>query len=255
MSPVSTTQAQLRVRLANSSEVEQALALRYQVFNAELDTGLPASRETGLDEDEFDPWCEHLIVTDCARENAVVGTYRILRRSRAVEGIGFYTDREFDLGQMYRLQEEPAEIGRSCVHPDYRNGSVISLLWKGLGDYMTERNIHYLMGCGSVHTQDARLASKVYAYLKAKDALVDPAFEVRAWPDYRLERFDPHFVPEENRPAGRDIPPLFKGYVRAGARFAGDPAVDREFGTVDFFILFNIDEVSRRYGRHYLGTE
>ncbi|MBE8427083.1 GNAT family N-acetyltransferase, partial [Leptospira borgpetersenii serovar Tarassovi] len=122
----------LEVRIAeNQLEIERTLALRYEVFNLELGEGLPQSAATRKDRDEYDLFCDHLIVIDKNRENKIVGTYRILRRSVAKQNLGFYSDNEFDITKIYEFDAETAEIGRSCVHPEYRDGSVISMLWAG----------------------------------------------------------------------------------------------------------------------------
>ena len=131
----------------NQLEIEKALRLRYEVFNMELQEGLPESKSTGKDRDEYDFFCDHLLVIDRANQDKVVGTYRILRKTVAKKCIGFYSENEFDLLNIYNLTDEVAEVGRSCVHPEYRDGSVISLLWNGLAKYMTEFDVRYYMGC------------------------------------------------------------------------------------------------------------
>ncbi|NBU99025.1 MAG: GNAT family N-acetyltransferase, partial [Spirochaetia bacterium] len=223
----------LNVHLAeNQLEVERAYSLRYNVFNLELGEGLPSSRETLRDKDEYDFFCDHLVVTDSSENNMVVGTYRILRKEIAKKTIGFYSENEFDLFNIYNLDFELAEVGRSCVHPDYRDGSVITLLWKGLANYMIYYNIRYYMGCGSIHSIDKLNALNVYHYLKEKNAISEiyvPPLEKSKIIDDTLTSlgFETH-----------SIPPLIKGYLRLGAKICGEPALDLEFGTTDFFILF-----------------
>ncbi len=137
ISPKKIKISDLNVHLAeNQLEVEKAYSLRYNVFNLELGEGLLNSRETMKDKDEYDFFCDHLVVTDTSESNMVVGTYRILRKEIAKKTIGFYSENEFDLFNIYNLDYELAEVGRSCVHPSYRDGSVITLLWKGLASYM-----------------------------------------------------------------------------------------------------------------------
>jgi putative hemolysin len=161
---------QLEVRLAEDQyEIEQTLALRYEVFNKELGKGLPESHDTKKDRDEYDLYCDHLIVIDHANNDEIVGTYRILRRSIAKQYIGFYSETEFNLTKIYKLNDEVAEIGRSCIHQDYRDGSVITLLWSGLAWYIKNYQIRYLMGCGSFHTSDPITISKAYAYFREKN--------------------------------------------------------------------------------------
>jgi putative hemolysin len=214
--------------------------------------GLQASRETKKDRDDFDYYCKHLIVLDNANDKKVVGTYRILPRDIAIENIGFYSESEFDLTNIYKLEDGVAEVGRSCVHPDYRGGSVISLLWAGFGEYMKDNNIRYLMGCGSIHSTDPILASEVYAYLKYNNALADKRFYVEPLATHRLHGFDPDLTVSDIKVTNKKIPPLIKGYVRLGANISGLPALDIEFGTVDVFVIFDALKINEKYGKHYL---
>ncbi len=246
------TKKNLTVRVAeNQYEIEQALILRYNVFNLELGEGLPESRETQKDRDEYDLYCDHLIVLDQAQDNKVVGTYRILRKSVAIKNIGFYSESEFNLTDLHRIGSEIAEVGRSCVHRDYRDGSVISLLWIGLGKYMKNFDVRYLMGCGSVHSTDPQSASEIYAYLKKKDGL-EFNYDIHPLSTHRIAQFNPDLVSADDRTAASRVPPIIKGYLRAGAKICGQPAIDPVFGTIDFFLLFNRSNIDARYGRHYL---
>ena len=138
----------LSVGLAcGQSEILDAQRLRYRVFAGEMGANLP-SRTPGVDHDIYDPYCEHLVVRD-TQSGEVVGTYRILPPENARQ-VGYYSENEFDLTRLQHLRSRLVEIGRSCVHPDYRTGGTITLLWSGLAQYMTERGYDYLMGCASI---------------------------------------------------------------------------------------------------------
>ncbi len=256
MSGTTTNKAkrQLEVRLAqNQFEIEQTLKLRYDIFNLELQQGLAESHATQKDRDKYDMYCDHLIVVDRGNDDRIVGTYRILRRSVALANEGFYSESEFDLTGIYDLDGEPAEIGRSCVHPEYRDGSVIGQLWIGLGMYMKEFNVRYLCGCGSVHSHDPEDANRIYAYLRENGALKDDlGFVARPLESYRIPGFDPNYPIADMKSISKQIPPLIKGYLRAGSWINGLPAYDHAFGTTDFFVIFDANEVDKRYGRHYL---
>ncbi len=245
------TARRLSLRLAqNQLEIERTLALRYEVFNLEMNEGLPQSRDTGKDRDEFDFYCDHLIVVDEERDDLICGTYRLLRGSVARRHRGFYSENEFDLTEVRGLPGQCAEIGRSCVHRDYRDGSVIGLLWNGLASYMRQFDVQYLMGCASLHTTDADQASLVYAWFRSKDAISEEA-AVTPLPHCELAGFRADLHVADEKAAFREIPPLVKGYVRAGTKVCGHPALDREFGTVDYFVLFNRRDIERRYGKHF----
>ena len=240
----------LEVRLAEDQyEIEQTLALRYNVFNLEMGEGLPESRQSQKDRDAYDYYCDHLIVKD-ETQDRIVGT--ILKRSVAKENIGFYSETEFDLRKLYDLEDDVAEVGRSCVHQDYRDGSVISLLWSGFGEYMLENNIRYLMGCGSIHSKDPLVASQAYAYLRENNALAGDELGVSPYATHALEGFDPNYIIEDKKAVYKTIPPIIKGYVRLGAKLCGYPSLDDVFGTTDVFVLFDRKEIDARYGKHYL---
>jgi len=241
---------QLVVRLAeNQLEIERALALRYHVFNQEMELGLAASHATGKDRDEFDLYCDHLIVVDEAREGEVVGTYRLLKGAVARRYSGFYSSSEFDLSGLSRLDGEVAEIGRSCVHLEYRDGSVISMLWNGLAQYMLDQDVHYLMGCGSVTSVDPAVVSATGAYILSKDAVLDLPVKPRAGRE--LVGYDPQGVLFD-KASQKLVPALVKGYVRAGSRLALHPSVDLEFGTTDFFIFFERKAITARYSQKFM---
>jgi putative hemolysin len=178
-----------------------------------------------------------------------------LRSSVARQREGFYSESEFSLRGIYDLRDEVVEIGRSCVHPEYRDGSVISHLWIGLGMYLRDFNARYLCGCGSIHSRDADTASRIYGYLREKEFLVEPGFEAVPHPEFRMAGFRKDYPIADLKATGKEMPPLIKGYMRAGARITGEPAYDSVFGTTDFFIIFDVDEIDKRYSRHYLENE
>lgn len=243
----------LEVRLAeNQYELEKALGLRYEVFNLEMGEGLAHSRQTRKDRDEYDFYCDHLIVIDKAQGEKIVGTYRILRREIAKQKIGFYSENEFNLQKIYTITDEMAEVGRSCVHHDYRDGSVISLLWAGLGKYMRDYHLRYLMGCGSVHSTDPILANKMYSFLKLKNGIISDELDVEPLYTHKLSGFHTNYIIEDERSLKKQIPPLLKGYLRLGAKMNSEPALDNAFGTMDFFIFFDRTGIDKKYGKHYL---
>jgi putative hemolysin len=243
----------LEVRLAeNQLEIEKTLQLRYNVFNLEMGEGLPQSAATQKDRDNYDYYCDHLIVIDKNKDNEIVGTYRIQRREVAKQNIGFYSENEFDLKCLYELEDEVAEVGRSCVHPDYRNGSVISLLWAGIGEYIQQYKIRYLMGCGSIHSTDPTVASEIYAFLKYNNALADERFAIKPLPEFEVPGLDKNFAILDIKETIKKIPPLIKGYLRLGAKICGTPALDSVFQTTDVFVLFDSTQITERYLHKYL---
>lgn len=234
----------LSVSLARSSdEILEAQRLRYRVFAGELGANLP-TRTPGVDHDIYDPWCEHLVVRD-DNNGEIVGTYRILAPENA-RRIGYYSENEFDLTRLQHLRPRLVEIGRSCVHPDYRSGATITLLWAGLARYMQENGYDYLMGCASISMADGgHIAASLYNRLKDQ---LGPA-EYRVFPRCPL----PLAALQQDVPA--ELPPLIKGYLRAGAWVCGEPAWDPDFNTADLPILMPMARVEGRYAKHFMGKE
>jgi putative hemolysin len=235
----------LTVALAKSPfEVREAQRLRYRIFSEECGAHLP-DRSQGLDEDEFDSYCDHLIVRDAHRDE-VVGTYRILTSWKAREAGRFYSETEFDLARLMPLVPRLVEVGRSCIHPDYRQGGVITLLWAGLAQYMTTGGYEYLMGCASISLADGGgLATETY--LSLRDTCMSPDYW-RVVPRLPFPMDASHLV-------GKPIlPPLVKGYVRLGAYICGEPGWDEQFNTADLLMLLPLSRMNPRYARHFLGA-
>jgi putative hemolysin len=233
----------LGVSLArNAGEIQEAQRLRHRIFAGEMGAKLP-SRTPGVDHDIYDPYCEHLIVRD-QQSDEVVGTYRILGPDNA-RLVGYYSENEFDLTRLQHLRSRMVEIGRSCVHPDYRGGATIGLLWSGLAQYMTERGHDYLIGCASISMADGgHAAASLYNRLAAEH--LGPQ-EYRVFPRCPL----PLAALQQDRPA--EVPPLIKAYLRAGAWICGQPAWDPDFNTADLPILLPMSKLSGRHAKHYLG--
>ena len=235
----------LSVSLAQCAwDVLEAQRLRYHIFAGELGAKIPA-RIPGVDQDLFDDVCEHLIVRD-EHTGAVVGTYRILSPEKARQIGGYYTENEFDLTRLQHLRPHIVEIGRSCVHQDYRTGATIGLLWAGLARYMMAHRYTYFIGCASVSMADGgHTAANIFHQL---DEYMSP-LEYRIFPRCALPVRA--LASQERSP----LPPLLKGYLRAGAYLCGEPAWDPDFNTADLPILMPLSRLDPRYAKHFLGRK
>lgn len=224
-------------------ELHQAQRLRYDVFARELGARLH-SRVPGLDVDRFDAYCRHLLVKDLS-SGQVVGCTRVLTDRRARRAGGFYSEEEFDLDRVLDLHGRFAEIGRTCVHPDYRNGATIGTLWAGLAGFVAEQGIDYLIGCASVPLGPGGAAARaVYTELSRRHL---------APREQRVRPLNPLPAGEPAPPGMYAVPPLLKGYLRLGAMICGEPSVDEDFGVADLLILLPTARLERRYARHFLG--
>lgn len=228
----------------NADEVREAQRLRYRIFGEEMGARLEC-REPGVDEDRFDEHCVHLLARDDAT-GEVVGTYRLITPDVAKKLGGFYSESEFDISRLDHLRDRLLEVGRSCVHPDYRNGGTIAMLWGALTRFALANGYEYAMGCASISMADGgHVAASVYRTLREKH--LSP-LEYRVFPRCGLpmEHLDWNLETE--------IPPLIKGYLRVGAEICGEPAWDPDFNTADVFVLISMARMSERYMRRFLAN-
>lgn len=245
-SQLETRQKKIRPQLSvgiadNADTILEAQRLRYRIFAEEMGARLP-TRTPGVDQDVYDPWCQHLVVRD-DNSGEVVGTYRILTPEHA-RRVGYYSENEFDLTRLQHLRPRLVEIGRSCVHADYRSGATIALLWGGLAKFMKENGYDYLMGCASISMADGgHAAASLYRSLGKHMGPVE----------YRVFPRCPLPLAALRQEDEVEAPPLIKGYLRAGAWICGDPAWDPDFNTADLPILMPMANVSDRYARHFIG--
>jgi putative hemolysin len=229
----------------NSGEIEEAQRLRFQVFNLEMKKGLQASYKHGRDVDEFDAVCDHLIVRDL-KSRDIVGTYRLLLGSRARATIGFYSEHEFDMERIKRLDGELLELGRTCARKDFRDQALIPLMWGTIAKYVREHGVRYIFGCGSLYTTEVSQASRYFAMLRKKYYAPD-AFRVFPVPAKVFAGVNPELESANPTALFQHLPSLLKGYLRVGAWVCGPPALDDEFGTTDFFMLLDFSKLRDGY--------
>jgi putative hemolysin len=226
-----------RARMAATpAEVRAAQQLRFRVFNLELNQGLAASYEIGLDQDQFDACCDHLVVEHIAT-GEVVGTYRVQSGTVALQNKGFYSASEFDLSAFIPIADEVLEIGRACIHEEHRNSHVLRLLWKAIGTYATDRKVRYLIGCSSVSSQSPEVGMALYATLAGH---LSPA-HLRTEPLHPCRVADP-----ADKPPTTGLPRLLLSYLALGAWIAGPPALDEHFKTIDFLTVLDLSSLSPR---------
>ncbi len=239
--------AEFEVKIANDPrEIVAAQRLRFQVFNLELNKGLQSSYKTGLDVDEFDPFCHHLIVRDL-KSSDIVGTYRLMRGAQARQHLGFYSEKEFDLARIKSLAGELLELGRSCARKDFRDRALLPLMWEAIVEYVRTHQVRYLFGCGSLYTTDAAEVSAIFALLRKK-YYAPESCRVNPVEGYRFSGLSERQISDaEEALLFQKLPSLIKGYLRIGALVCGPPALDAEFGTADFFLLLDFGSLKPEY--------
>ena len=235
------TQSKLYVSLARTQiEIEEAQRLRYKVFAEEMGAQLPGTGS--LDVDGFDQYCDHLIVRE-GSTHQVIGTYRILNPEKANEAGGYYSAGEFDLNRLSPILDRTVEVGRACVHKNYRSGGTITMLWAGLAKYMQIHNYEYMIGCGSISMSDGGHAA-ASLYQKLQDEYLSPL-------EYRVFAHNPLPIHSLHDNLQVACPPLIKGYLRLGAYICGEPAWDPYFNTADLLVMLPFSRINPRYAAHF----
>lgn len=233
----------LLVELAkNNDDIRASQRLRYQIFGEEMGAELH-SPEAGLDIDYYDQYCQHLLVRN-TETGEIVGSTRILTEDQARIAGGFYSQNEFDLNNLLPLPGRVMEMGRTCVHRDYRSGGAIMVLWSGLARFMIENHIDYMMGCASIPMDDGGLLVR---------NIMNRVRDKHYAPDER--RTTPrHPLPENTH--GVDIkipePPLLKAYLRVGVEVCGEPCYDPDFNCADVFVLLDMNRLDSRYRQYFI---
>lgn len=238
----------------NGAELMEVLKLRYEVFYSEYvgevtDDGVP-----GIDVDKFDILFDHLAIIDKKSEKTI-GTYR-LNCTRYNDK--FYSAKEFKMKSIEELEGHKIELGRACVHPDFRNGVTIAALWKGLGAYMKATESRYMFGCSSIHAEDSFQVALIHHWLdehhdkdhskvRPKKKFRDNKFE------YMVEKTTEDKFAPFREAAVNLVPPLLLSYLKAGGSVCGQPALDKAFKCYDYLTLIDREKMDKGFVRKFLG--
>jgi putative hemolysin len=232
----------------NPVELRAALQLRHDVFLEEL---LHRKKKSGLDIDRFDKRCDHLLIIE-RHTGMLIGTYRL---QSSLHTRKWYTATEFHMKHIKRLPGNKLELGRACVHPDFRNGVTIALLWEGITAYMIASQTQYLFGCSSIKTTHRDEINSIYYYLKQNGHILDD-HKVRPRGRFKvpgmrrhLKRNPVHHSELSHEEYRHKIPSLLTSYLKVGAKVCGAPALDRSFKCIDFLTLFDVSNMQSSYKR------
>jgi len=232
------------VQLAKTAQdIRETQKLRYRVFAGELGAAIDGGAE-GIDHDQYDPYCRHLLVRH-ADTGRIVACTRLLSSERAPAAGGFYSASEFDLAMLDALPGRMLEIGRTCVDAEYRSGAVIATLWQGIASLIVNEGYDYLFGCASISLDDGGAAAHAILTQLREQHRAPVAQQVRPYIP----------LPAADRRASEKprMPPLLKAYLNLGAKACGEAYWDRDFNCADVFMLLNVGELQPRYARHFLG--
>ena len=230
-------------RLAlTEAERTAAYRLRFLVFNLEMNEGLESAYVDGYDKDRYDDVCDHLIVEERST-GSIVGTYRLQMGDVAGRNFGYYSEQEFCFAPYEAMRNEIVELGRACIHREHRSSEVLHLLWRGIARYALANGGRYMMGCCSLNSQDPEEGHAVYRALR--NCMSEPELQTVATAAYKM----PSAVlmsPEERAPK------LLRAYLTIGAKICSEPAIDREFKTIDFLTLLDLQTLHPRVAARFL---
>lgn len=246
-----TQSTDFSVRIARTADdLRAAQALRYDVFVRELGGGgAMVDHAAGLERDRFDPFFDHLIARDDST-GQVVGAYRLLRDDQAARAGQFYSEDEYDLSVLKASGRRLLELGRSCLHPDYRGGTVMVHLWSALADYVAEHGIEILFGVASFHGTDTEALARPLSMLH-HNHLAPPELRVRAQPAHfqRMDLLPPEAL--DRRRAMLQVPSLIKAYLKLGGAVGEGAFIDHDFNTVDVCLVMDTRRMNERQKRLY----
>lgn len=241
-SPTIRRRIQLNIEIAQSaSEILESQALRYDVFAREAGARLHSAID-GIDHDRFDPHCQHLLVRD-TETGKVVASTRILTCEKKAFAGGYYSAGEFDLENILDRPGRFMEIGRTCVHADYRNGAAIAMLWQGISRFLESNGYDYLIGCASICLKDGGTQAQAIMQRLRQRHMVPADRRVTPLLPYPSRPVDTSLAPI--------MPPLLKAYLRLGAEIGGEPCWDKDFNVADVFVLLDVKRLDGRYARHF----
>lgn len=240
--------------VTTADELIETLRLRYQVFHREL---LGKTKPRGLDVDEFDFVCDHLAIIE-KKTGQLIGTYRLNSSLNSdLNSPGFYSGNEFNLRRILEVPGTKLELGRACIHKDYRKGLVISLLWRGIAEYMNATNSKLLFGCASIKTESPRQAALLYHHFRQEGRIQEnywcPPTMKFTMPNLGLwiEKLSRPLTAEEQSEVEALIPPLCRAYLKAGALLGGEPAYDVDFKCIDFLTILPKELLNKALWRKY----
>ena len=236
--------------LTTSKELKAALQLRYLVFHHEF---IGKKSERGVDVDKYDFHCDHLVIQEKKSER-IIGTYRF---NCSLYTKKFYSSKEFNLKRLLSHDGIKIELGRACIHKDYRRGVVIALLWRGVADYMMRSKAQFLFGCGSVKITDPRQAALLYKYFLEDNRIMpeylSPPTKKYKMPkiDLWMKKFANPLTEAERTEAAELVPPLLRSYLKIGCYIGGEPAWDKKFKCIDFLTILRKEDLNKSLWKKY----
>lgn len=238
LEPFEISKLRFKVGIAdNEHELDEVYKLRYSIFNVELNEGIKENEVSGRDTDQYDKYCDHLIMKD---DDLIIATYRIHPSWKMNKDLGFYSETEFNINNLCLNSKRVIEVGRACIHKEYRSTFLLVLLWAALQKYSENNNVEALFGVASLPKCSLEEASALYHFFLKNKQLIDNG-TVMPLKKIGVIDFDPKYLKKELRGS------LLKGYIKMGAKLYGEPVYDDIFGCYDFFVFLDTHYANWEY--------
>jgi putative hemolysin len=238
---------------ATECDLHAAQRLRYAVFVEELGAdGSMVDHAARLEADRFDPHFDHLLLRDLRRKagDQVIGVYRVMTAEGAAAAGQFYSETEYDLTRLRASGRRLLELGRSCVHRDYRGGTAMMHLWAELADYIRLHGIEVMFGAASFAGCDPASLAAPLSLLHHRH-LAPPAIRPVARRE-GYQRMDLIAEADLDRTAAvRAVPALIKAYLRLGGFIGQGAYIDRAFNCIDVCLVMDVSLIPEKHRAIY----
>lgn len=234
----------------DEADRETAFRIRHDVFLDELGD---KPRDDRRERDGFDDHYDHLLVTVTGSREPV-GTCRLVSSATTDR---FYSDSEFTIAPFLRQPGIKVELGRVCLARNWRRNLSFTAVGRGIGEYVRRHSAEWIFGCSSIATIEPSAAARLMTYFRDIGAC-DRGFGISPRPEHVLPGWEqePAAGPESTRHDPRSaealIPPLLKLYLKTGAGIGLAPALDHDFGCLDFFTVVALRDHQRSLLGRYI---
>lgn len=223
---------------ARPEDIRRAQALRHLCFH----------QREGLDSDEFDARCQHVLVEDL-RTGDLVSCYRLMHLPDPAGITGSYSAQFYDLGRLSTARGPMVEMGRFCIAPGLRDPDILRLAWGAMTQLVDQAGARLLFGCASFHGTDISLHTEALALLRAGH-LAPPDWQpgIRAPRVYEYATELAGHVADPRRGL-LAMPPLLRSYLAMGGRVSDHAVIDDAMQTLHVFTGVDISAIPETRAR------
>ncbi|MDG0816909.1 GNAT family N-acyltransferase [Bdellovibrio svalbardensis] len=187
---------------------------------------------------------QHLLVRTA--DGLLCGAYRVTL-SHQVNA--FESEEDFILGDLLQKPGVKVELAWACVHPDYRDGRVIHLMWRGLSEFFKTHKVRYVFGLASITLDESDKLLDIVAYLRNQNYTISHK-DIKARNGFLSDKALVLERPESSMKK-RLLPSLLRAYIMAGALVCLQPVFDPDLDCYDFMTVLDVETVSAVVSNHF----